>query len=102
MVLATGLQRRKAQCPSSPGSFLASSPASSRARFPAGPDRAWSWTSCSASSARSFGAVVGGFVFSLFGADGVSGFNIYSMIVAIVGAVIVLWLYRTVVSRRAL
>jgi len=48
------------------------------------------------------GAVVGGFVFSLFGADGVSGFNIYSMIVAIVGAVIVLWLYRTVVGRRAL
>ncbi len=48
------------------------------------------------------GAVVGGFVFSLFGAGGVTGFNIYSMIVAVVGAVIVLWLYRTVVGRRAL
>ena len=36
------------------------------------------------------GAVVGGFLFSLFGASGVTGFNIYSMIVAVVGAVVVL------------
>ena len=32
------------------------------------------------------GALVGGFLFSLFGASGVTGLNIYSMIVAIVGA----------------
>ena len=47
------------------------------------------------------GAVVGGFVFSLFGAGGVTGFNIYSMIVAIIGAVIVLWLYRAFTGRRS-
>ena len=34
------------------------------------------------------GALVGGFVFSLFGAVGVTGFNIYSMLVATVGAVV--------------
>jgi len=48
------------------------------------------------------GALVGGFVFSLFGAVGVTGFNIYSMLVAIVGAVVVLWIYHAVVGRRAL
>jgi uncharacterized membrane protein YeaQ/YmgE (transglycosylase-associated protein family) len=48
------------------------------------------------------GALVGGFVFSVFGAVGVTGFNIYSMLVAIVGAVVVLWIYHAVVGRRAL
>lgn len=43
------------------------------------------------------GAVVGGFVFSLFGAAGVSGFNLYSMFVAVVGAIIILVLYHAVV-----
>jgi uncharacterized membrane protein YeaQ/YmgE (transglycosylase-associated protein family) len=47
------------------------------------------------------GAIVGGFLFSLFGAEGVSGFNIYSLIVAIVGSVVVLWLYHAVVGRRS-
>ena len=46
------------------------------------------------------GALVGGFLFSLFGASGVSGLNIYSMIVAVVGAVIVLLIYNAVVGRR--
>ena len=48
------------------------------------------------------GALVGGFLFSLFGAVGVTGFNIYSMLVAIVGAVVVLWIYHALVGRRAL
>jgi uncharacterized membrane protein YeaQ/YmgE (transglycosylase-associated protein family) len=48
------------------------------------------------------GALVGGFIFSFFGAAGVTGFNIYSMIVAVVGAVVVLWLYHMLVGRRAL
>ncbi len=48
------------------------------------------------------GALVGGFLFSVFGATGVTGFNIYSMIVAVVGAVVVLWLYHALVGRRAL
>jgi uncharacterized membrane protein YeaQ/YmgE (transglycosylase-associated protein family) len=47
------------------------------------------------------GAIVGGFLFSIFGAEGVSGFNIYSLIVAIIGSVVVLWLYHAVVGRRS-
>ncbi len=48
------------------------------------------------------GAVVGGFVFSLFGAAGVTGLNIYSLVVAVVGAIVVLFIYHAVVGRRAL
>jgi len=48
------------------------------------------------------GAFAGGFLFSVFGATGVTGFNIYSMIVAVVGAVVVLWVYHDFVGRRAL
>jgi uncharacterized membrane protein YeaQ/YmgE (transglycosylase-associated protein family) len=48
------------------------------------------------------GAMVGGFLFSFFGAAGVTGFNIYSAVVAIIGAVVVLWLYYALVGRRAL
>ena len=36
------------------------------------------------------GAVVGGFLFNMFGAEGVTGLNIWSMIVAVIGAVLVL------------
>jgi uncharacterized membrane protein YeaQ/YmgE (transglycosylase-associated protein family) len=45
------------------------------------------------------GAVVGGFLFSALGASGVTGFNIWSMIVAIIGAVVVLWLYNALARR---
>jgi uncharacterized membrane protein YeaQ/YmgE (transglycosylase-associated protein family) len=48
------------------------------------------------------GAVVGGFLFNTFGAVGVTGFNIYSMIVAVVGAVVVLWIYHAISGRRAI
>ncbi|HEY3800111.1 MAG TPA: GlsB/YeaQ/YmgE family stress response membrane protein [Caulobacteraceae bacterium] len=48
------------------------------------------------------GALVGGFLFSVFGAAGVTGLNIYSMIVAVVGAVVVLWVYHALIGRRAL
>ncbi len=47
------------------------------------------------------GAVVGGWVFTFFGADGVTGFNLYSMIVAVIGAVIVLVIYHAIAGRRA-
>ncbi|CAN5292875.1 GlsB/YeaQ/YmgE family stress response membrane protein [soil metagenome] len=40
------------------------------------------------------GAVVGGYVMNFFGQAGVTGFNIYSLIVATVGAVIVIWIGR--------
>jgi uncharacterized membrane protein YeaQ/YmgE (transglycosylase-associated protein family) len=47
------------------------------------------------------GAFVGGWLFALFGAEGVTGFNIYSMVVAVVGAVVVLVIYHAVAGRRA-
>jgi uncharacterized membrane protein YeaQ/YmgE (transglycosylase-associated protein family) len=47
------------------------------------------------------GAIVGGFLFNQFGAAGVTGFNIYSMFVAIVGAVVVLVVYHLITGRRA-
>jgi len=45
------------------------------------------------------GAVVGGFLFNQFGAAGVSGLNLYSLLVAVIGAVFVLVLYHAVVRR---
>lgn len=47
------------------------------------------------------GAIVGGFIFSAFGASGVTGLNIYSLIVAVIGAIVVLWVYHAVAGRRA-
>jgi uncharacterized membrane protein YeaQ/YmgE (transglycosylase-associated protein family) len=46
------------------------------------------------------GAFVGGFLFSLVGAAPVTGLNIYSMVVATIGAITVLILYHAVVGRR--
>jgi uncharacterized membrane protein YeaQ/YmgE (transglycosylase-associated protein family) len=45
------------------------------------------------------GAFVGGYVFNLFGATGVSGLNIWSMFVAVIGAVIVLAIKHAVMGR---
>jgi uncharacterized membrane protein YeaQ/YmgE (transglycosylase-associated protein family) len=42
------------------------------------------------------GAVVGGWLFERFGATGVTGFNLYSMFVAIIGAVVVLVVYHAI------
>jgi uncharacterized membrane protein YeaQ/YmgE (transglycosylase-associated protein family) len=47
------------------------------------------------------GAIVGGFIFNMFGAQGVTGFNIYSMIVSVVGAVVVLWAYNAFAGGRS-
>ena len=46
------------------------------------------------------GAIVGGFLFTQFGAAGVTGFNLYSMLVAVVGAVVVLLIYHAIFGRR--
>jgi uncharacterized membrane protein YeaQ/YmgE (transglycosylase-associated protein family) len=46
------------------------------------------------------GAVVGGFVAHLAGFSGITGFNLYSILVAVVGSVLVLVLYHSL-SRRA-
>jgi uncharacterized membrane protein YeaQ/YmgE (transglycosylase-associated protein family) len=45
------------------------------------------------------GAFVGGFVVNLLGGAGVSGFNIWSIVVATLGAIILLAIYRLVAGR---
>lgn len=40
------------------------------------------------------GAFIGGFIFNMFGASGVSGFNVYSLLVAVLGAVVLIWLAK--------
>lgn len=47
------------------------------------------------------GAVVGGYLFTALGATGVTGFNLYSMFVAIVGAVVVIWGYHAISGRSS-
>ena len=45
------------------------------------------------------GAIVGGWLFSLVGAAGVTGLNFYSIFVAIIGSVVVLFVYHAVIRR---
>ena len=45
------------------------------------------------------GAIVGGWLFSLVGAAGVTGLNLYSIFVAIIGSVVVLFVYHAVIRR---
>lgn len=47
------------------------------------------------------GAVVGGWLFNTIGHVGVTGVNLYSILVAVVGAVIVLFIYHPLVGKRA-
>lgn len=42
------------------------------------------------------GGLIGGFIVNLFGVDGITGFNIWSFIVALVGAVIALWIWKAI------
>ena len=46
------------------------------------------------------GALVGGYLFTEFGAAGITGFNLYSLLVAVVGAIVVLVLYHAITGRR--
>jgi uncharacterized membrane protein YeaQ/YmgE (transglycosylase-associated protein family) len=46
------------------------------------------------------GAVLGGFLFSLVGAGGVTGLNIYSLIVAVIGSIVVLLIYNAATGQR--
>ena len=47
------------------------------------------------------GALVGGFIFDALGGVGVTGFNVWSLLVAIAGSIIVLLVYHAVSGRRA-
>jgi len=42
------------------------------------------------------GALVGGWLFNLFGSAGVTGFNFWSLLVAVVGAVVVLGIWHAI------
>ena len=42
------------------------------------------------------GAVVGGFLFNSLGSAGVTGFNFYSLIVAIIGSVVLIWILKLI------
>ncbi len=46
------------------------------------------------------GAVLGGYLFQTFGMAGVTGVNLYSILVAVVGAVVVLVIYHALIRRR--
>lgn len=46
------------------------------------------------------GAYVGGFVMSFFGKTGVTGFNFYSLVVAVIGAIVLIFLGRVIFGKR--
>ncbi len=45
------------------------------------------------------GAIVGGFLFNAIGHEGVTGFNVWSLFVAVLGAVVLLVVYHAIVGR---
>jgi uncharacterized membrane protein YeaQ/YmgE (transglycosylase-associated protein family) len=45
------------------------------------------------------GAIVGGYIFAFFGHSGVTGLNLYSMVVAVIGAIVVLLIYHAIARR---
>lgn len=48
------------------------------------------------------GSMVGGFIFTSIGGSPVNGFNLYSMFVAIIGAIVVLVIYHAITGQRGL
>lgn len=46
------------------------------------------------------GALLGGFVFSLLGHSGVTGFNLYSLFVAFLGAILLIAILRALAGSR--
>jgi uncharacterized membrane protein YeaQ/YmgE (transglycosylase-associated protein family) len=48
------------------------------------------------------GALVGGSIFSALGAAPITGFNLYSLFVAVIGSVVVLVIYHAISGRRRL
>ena len=48
------------------------------------------------------GACVGGFIFTSIGGAGITGFNVYSMFVAVIGAIVVLLIFHALTGRSRL
>lgn len=47
------------------------------------------------------GGLIGGGIVEMLGGSGVSGFNLYSFVVALLGAVLLIWIVRLVTGKRA-
>jgi uncharacterized membrane protein YeaQ/YmgE (transglycosylase-associated protein family) len=47
------------------------------------------------------GAFVGGWIFTALGHSGVTGINLYSIFIAVIGAVVVLVVYHAIFGQRA-
>lgn len=47
------------------------------------------------------GGFLGSFVFGLLGGTGVTGFNLWSFVVALVGAVILLFIWKAITGRKS-
>ena len=47
------------------------------------------------------GALLGGFLMVLFGQGGVSGLNLYSILVAVLGSIILLWIIKAATGHSA-
>lgn len=46
------------------------------------------------------GAVVGGWVVDILGGDGITGFNVWSFVVALGGAIVVVWTYHAIAGTK--
>jgi len=46
------------------------------------------------------GGILGGFLFSLIGGEGITGFNLWSFFVAVVGAVVALMIWRALTDKK--
>lgn len=46
------------------------------------------------------GAFLGGFLGNMVAGSGLNGFSLWSIVLAVVGAILLLWIYRVAVRRR--
>lgn len=46
------------------------------------------------------GGLIGGFILQLFNIDGVTGLNLWSLLVALGGAVIALWIWKMITGKK--
>ena len=46
------------------------------------------------------GAFLGGFLGNMVAGSGINGFSVWSLLLAVVGAIILLWIYRVATRRR--
>ena len=46
------------------------------------------------------GGLLGGFILGLFGIGGVNGFNLFSLLVALLGSIILLWVWNMITGKK--